>query len=397
MRFVPTEPDIATTYARIDEGDLDLQPDFQRGEVWTVAKKQRLVDTLIRGWVMPPILVVAIEGDHRLQVLDGQQRLASIRDFINGRFAIDGRIEPRDPLILDLHGVKFDGLPEDVRRRFLRLPVRTYEVSDYRPEEPAEIFFRLNQPAVLSPAEKRNAFYGPVRDEIRHLVDLVESGISSVGTIGFSNSRMAYDDVLARVAFSLDAGSLRVKVTASAVSELYRDGSPLSEWVSVRLRQACDLFIKVYRKAANSTHGIRLNKATMYSWLIFLVRFDGKYVRGLAEFFADFEFSRGAAGGYELADDSFKKFNSFLVLFNDRASSRASDVSSVLIRDVVLWVAFCSANSGGRARKIAAEMTIREYMEIFSDYGWYDVSMCESFVMDFCDHNEWGDDLYASR
>ncbi len=33
MRLIPSDPDIQTVFSRIKDGSLDLQPDFQRGEV----------------------------------------------------------------------------------------------------------------------------------------------------------------------------------------------------------------------------------------------------------------------------------------------------------------------------------------------------------------------------
>lgn len=66
---------------------MDLQPDFQRGEIWTIQKKQKLIDSILRGWKIPPIHVI-----HNAQsvdeVLDGQQRLAAIRDFLTILFVL---------------------------------------------------------------------------------------------------------------------------------------------------------------------------------------------------------------------------------------------------------------------------------------------------------------------
>ena len=43
MHLTPSDPDIATLHRKIRQGRLDLQPNFQRGEVWGKAKKQRLI------------------------------------------------------------------------------------------------------------------------------------------------------------------------------------------------------------------------------------------------------------------------------------------------------------------------------------------------------------------
>jgi hypothetical protein len=128
MQLQPSDPDIQTIVGRIRSGDLDLQPEFQRGEVWSVAKKRRLIDSILRRWHVPPIHVV-IEEDGRQVVLDGQQRLASIRDFVNGEFKVDGSIEPADPSIERLGGLRYESLPPDVRRSFDQFTIRVFRLS----------------------------------------------------------------------------------------------------------------------------------------------------------------------------------------------------------------------------------------------------------------------------
>ena len=65
-----------------------------------------------------------------------------------------------------------------------------------RPEEPGELFYRLNQLTNLTAAEQRNAFFGPVRKQIKDLVQLIKTRPDFERRIGFSNARMSYDDVL---------------------------------------------------------------------------------------------------------------------------------------------------------------------------------------------------------
>jgi hypothetical protein len=77
MKLAPWEPDLRTIVDRIDGDDIDLQPDFQRQEVWSTSKKKRLIDTILRGWSIPPIHLV-VTADNRMEVLDGQQRLTVV-------------------------------------------------------------------------------------------------------------------------------------------------------------------------------------------------------------------------------------------------------------------------------------------------------------------------------
>ncbi|MEU4160023.1 DUF262 domain-containing protein [Actinoplanes sp. NPDC026670] len=153
MKFQTSDPDIATIFRRIQKNAIDLQPDFQRGEVWGVGKKQKLIDTILRRWHVPPIHLVA-KGGGKFDVLDGQQRLTAIRDFLENTFPVDGTVEPIVDEIASLNGLKFEELPEDVRDEFESFAIRVFELHDYTPDEPHELFFRLNQPMTLTEAEK---------------------------------------------------------------------------------------------------------------------------------------------------------------------------------------------------------------------------------------------------
>jgi hypothetical protein len=156
MKLNAWEPDLRTIVDRIDSGDIDLQPDFQRQEVWSPSKKKRLVDTVLRGWSIPPIHLV-VTADSRLEVLDGQQRLAAIRDFFSDRFAVDGGITPRDGHLVGLHGKFYSGLDTATKRQVNQYSLRCFRITEYEPDEPSELFYRLNQPTVLTAGEQRNA------------------------------------------------------------------------------------------------------------------------------------------------------------------------------------------------------------------------------------------------
>ena len=82
MKCQTTELEIETIVNRIKNDDMDLQPDFQRGEIWAQQKKKKLIDSILRGWRIPPIHVV-LNSKSIDEVLDGQQRLAAIRDFFD--------------------------------------------------------------------------------------------------------------------------------------------------------------------------------------------------------------------------------------------------------------------------------------------------------------------------
>ncbi len=57
---------------------------FQRGFVWTKKQMDKFIESLLLGYPIPGIFLVKQPGDNRLLVLDGQQRLETLRRFYSG-------------------------------------------------------------------------------------------------------------------------------------------------------------------------------------------------------------------------------------------------------------------------------------------------------------------------
>jgi hypothetical protein len=344
MRLIPSDPDIRTIVNRIKDGDINLQPNFQRGEVWGELKKVKLIDSILRDWHVPPIHVVEIKESGQQDVLDGQQRLVAIRDFVNGKFAIDGRIEPFNNEIIKLDTLTYELLPDVWKRKFDKFTIRVYSITDYLPSEPGELFYRLNQPTNLTSAEQRNAFYGPAREQVKLIVEQFNILGLSKREIGFSNSRMAYDDVVARLCIYLDFGTLREKVTANILADKFRDEKGFSNLAIVRAKSSVVLFSDVVKYFGEN---IKFNKATLLSWLLFLTKFDDVSEidkQTIGRFIYDFEFSRSFKGNNSNFNLSSNVSVLLLSIYSDRSSSRVADVSSVLIRDLIISAHFYSYN-----------------------------------------------------
>jgi hypothetical protein len=342
VRLVPSDPDVQTLVARIERGDIDLQPNFQRGEVWSRLKKQKLIDSILRDWHVPPIHVIENKLTGRQEVLDGQQRLAAIRDFVDDEFPIDGKIEPQDESIEALDGLRYSELDEFWRRRLNQFAIRVFRLIEYEPGEPWELFFRLNQTTRLTGAEERNAFFGPVRNQIKAAVsNLADRGINE-RILGFSNARMAYDDVLSRTALAVQRGTLTEKITANDLTGLYRSTVPLPTETMDRLESATAK-LAVFSKFPPAR--LKLNKATVFTWLMFFIRAswyrpDAISDMQLARFIEFFLFVRNTTS-HSSHSTSSERLNPWLFyVLEDRSTARVADTSSVILRDAIVWNLF---------------------------------------------------------
>lgn len=336
VRLIPSDPDVETIVRRIDDRSLDLQPEFQRGSVWSRPKQQLLIDSILRQWYVPPIHVVRTSDENQV-VLDGQQRLTAIYEFVRKGLRVDGFTDPSSSEIEPLHRLRYQELPDLERRRFDRFTVRVFEVVDYEPEEPWELFYRLNSPMPLTAAEKRNAFFGPAREQVAELTQFAVGIGMTRERLGFSNARLAYEDLLARFLWTVERGTLEEKVTASRVTDRYREPAGFSKRVVGVARTAVGLLLGC---PSLDRPDVRLNRAMVHTWLCFIARAvaHDADLNPLDSFIADIEVGRHHVGGDDSSAADPQGANSrFLVLLNDRATSRVNDVSSVVVRDAILW------------------------------------------------------------
>ncbi|WP_113912902.1 DUF262 domain-containing protein [Roseovarius dicentrarchi] len=66
---------------------INLHPEYQRRLRWTPTQKSKLIESLLLNIPVPPVFFYESEAA-RYEVMDGQQRLNTIRDFFEGGFAL---------------------------------------------------------------------------------------------------------------------------------------------------------------------------------------------------------------------------------------------------------------------------------------------------------------------
>lgn len=335
MKLQRSDPEIDTLVSRIQKDELDLQPEFQRGEIWDLKRQQRLVDTVLRRWYVPAVHIVeTADGE---VVLDGQQRLAAIRSFYDDKFTIDGHIEPWNEEVARLHGLKYSQLDAGTQRAIGRFVIPVITLSDYDPAEPNELFFRLNQSYNLTPPEKRNALHGPARDQVKGLVREFEAnGLLTPRAVGFNNNRLAYDDIVARACVSLQFNTLRKHINNAVVEEFYRQRQGFSGHITDALSRGGAALLQEIR---TSPDRVKFNKGTLQTWLVYCAWAPGQTGLLPEGLLGKFESMRLAVRRGEAETSHLPPtLRSVLGLYDDRASYRVTDVSSVLIRDLAIHV-----------------------------------------------------------
>lgn len=73
---------ISTLISDVERGRTDLNPSYQRGDVWPTKDAQKLIESIVRGIPLPSIILLQPKGELVAQVVDGKQRITSILRFV---------------------------------------------------------------------------------------------------------------------------------------------------------------------------------------------------------------------------------------------------------------------------------------------------------------------------
>ena len=264
MIIEPSDQDIKQVYDRIKESIYDLQPDFQRDLVWNLEKQQKLIDSIMRGWHIPPIHLVKIENKEMYEVLDGKQRLYSVYNFLNDKFTFNGQFIPGKTEFKELHGKKFSEFSDETKRKFRFTKIRIFEVSDVSQNEATELFLRLNLGVSVTAPEKRNCIYGQLKQFLRKEIVLEFGSLFNPEVLGFENHRMAYQDILDKLFFLELRNSLNYKPSSKALEEMYFEKEIFQD-PQINLKNNLKLLEKVLPKLNK-----RLTKSIIMSYYWFL-------------------------------------------------------------------------------------------------------------------------------
>jgi 5-methylcytosine-specific restriction endonuclease McrA len=153
---------------KLNRGNLELQPKFQREYVWSLRPElpSRLIESLLLRIPIPPIYLGKMPGG-RHEVIDGQQRLTTLVKFVRNEFSLCKLLR-----MGSLNGKLFKDLSPEQQELILDEPIRTIVIdsagnSDLR----YEVFERLNRGSMaLNEQELRNCVYrGPFNDLLAEL------------------------------------------------------------------------------------------------------------------------------------------------------------------------------------------------------------------------------------
>ncbi len=149
-----------------DEGELIVDPEWQRNYVWTKKQASQLIESFLLN-IPVPVIYLATTQDNRYEVVDGLQRLTSVFEFLDNKFALAG-LGIRE----ELNGKRFRSLDTTDQRKLKNSALRSFELrSNINSDIHFVVFERLNTGGTkLNEMEIRNCLYrGKLNDLIKDL------------------------------------------------------------------------------------------------------------------------------------------------------------------------------------------------------------------------------------
>ena len=209
MSYIETFPVQHSTILRLysEKDEVLLNPEYQRsGGVWTLEKKQLLMDSILNDYDIPKIYLHEFSREERKSsgynyaVIDGRQRLEAIWQFIEGNYSLSEDFTYQDDESLKLARLGYSDIAANYPKLKIKfdsfvLPIIGVSTDDLDLIE--DMFSRLNEAVPLNAAEKRNALGGYLVQAIRNTA-IHPFFLSKVA---FSNKRYQHMEVAARFLF----------------------------------------------------------------------------------------------------------------------------------------------------------------------------------------------------
>ena len=146
---------------------------------WNRKTKSLFIDTILRGYIINPIIVIK-EG-RASAIIDGIQRLSTIRDFINDQFALSKDMDDityydedeNKELTINLSGLKYRNLKPEIKQTILSTELRFYEITEFTDQEIRDTFSRLNAGKPLNQKQLRKTLTTmPFQEAITDILSL---------------------------------------------------------------------------------------------------------------------------------------------------------------------------------------------------------------------------------
>ena len=147
-----------------DQKNYQVDRTYQRPEgVWSEEDKKYLIDTILKKDPMP--LFVFNKVGKTNYIVDGQQRLHCIRQFVNNKIKLSGELFEDE----EYHNKTFKELDKKIKDEILDYDIKVHKMLNADDEKVRAVFSKLQRGKPLHLGEKINAMPGKIVETIREV------------------------------------------------------------------------------------------------------------------------------------------------------------------------------------------------------------------------------------
>ncbi|WP_263416499.1 DUF262 domain-containing protein [Terriglobus albidus] len=167
MKYANREMKIDQIIGYFNEKKINLIPPFQRGSVWTIALRRKLIENMVKARPIPAVFLYKQDAGAQFNynILDGKQRLESLILFVGNRrtgmklsnlehyfYGKPAREHANFEIDLNGKGVTFEKLDDSLVRSFREYAIPTIEIDlddeEASFDEVVDLFIDINQQGV---------------------------------------------------------------------------------------------------------------------------------------------------------------------------------------------------------------------------------------------------------
>lgn len=302
----PDSYSISDLIRMVEDKDIEIAPRFQRHFVWDKTRQSRLIESIFLGLPLPAIYLSEYD-DGRMTIVDGLQRISTIRDFMRNKLRLCN-MEYFD----FCNGKTFSelNLPELQLRRFYRTQITCFKI-DYRSPSQLkyDLFRRLNTGGkALNDQEIRNCLS---RENVQNaLFEMISSKEFKSATCGsIKDTRMAAQESALRFICFYDFYTSADNL-AGYDGNMSRALDSCVERLNETSKQELDNYVTLFKNGMELAHSLfgeyafrkvnldyksprmrksSINKSLLLSTTVLLAVYGDKYTsrRNITDEFAD--------------------------------------------------------------------------------------------------------------
>jgi hypothetical protein len=285
VKRYPAQP-IPLLSLKTMEDQILIRPVYQRNFVWPKDKQEGLLDTILKNSYIPEVVWNLVKNQEvEAEVIDGQQRLITIFQFLNNELKIG-----EDTIVdkTDLSGMYYKDLPPKFKTIVDSYTLNVVKLEGTR-SEIEEMFRKLQSGIQLNKVEFRHALSGSIQDYVRAVIKH-PFFVESVKADEKRNKRMKFNEVVEQLLLLELFGISDIKDTN--INKMYREynDKAISKVTKDRIKDVLDYL----HSAFGNEYSKYFKKTTIHELYLVLNEYidddpKGKNVDQFARWWVEFQ------------------------------------------------------------------------------------------------------------